>query len=127
MQIVEITSVTDRFGNLIVPTEILRESGIGARERVHLAWISDKEEPWNIYREFFVSKGGIQDILENPEPEFGEIQIPVELLEAAGIADEDEITIACADGAILISRTDAEGIAALLSEEFIKTRSIRCE
>jgi len=127
MKITEITAETDRFGNLTIPALVLRESGIGPREKVYLAWIADTEEGWNTYREIFISPKGIAGVLEEDEPEFGEIQIPSELLEAAGIPDDDDVMITCADGAVIISRSDTDGLAALLGEYFILNGGVQNE
>lgn len=120
MKIIEMTATTDRSGGLTIPARILRESGVGAGERVRLAWMSKESSgEQNSFREFFISPHGFDAALNEFEPDGGEFQIPAELLEAAGIPDECDVTITCVEGAIIISQEDSGGFAELLGEIYM--------
>lgn len=119
MKIIEMTTNTDRTGGLTIPAHILRESGVGAGESVRLAWMSKEGDgDKNTFREFFISTRGFDAALGDYEDE-REIQIPSELLDAAGIPDECEVAITCVEGAIIISQEDSGGLADLLGEIYM--------
>lgn len=72
--------------------------GINPNDTVYVSYISD-DTLKNRFRELLVSSFPL-DELEQPSP----VLIPTNLLEEANISENQDIEIACLDGAILIKR-----------------------
>lgn len=117
MKIIELTAKTGIDGSLTVPAKVMREVGVTAGQSVCLAYISDAGER-NIFREFLVTPKGFAEAMP-PEPDIGEFEIPSDLLAAAGIPDDSDVTITCVEGAIVITQDDAQGLSELLGELYL--------
>jgi len=118
MKIIELTCTVDKNGGLKIPAHILEEMDITAGDSVRLAYLSGSEacDSRNTYREFMVTPRGIAAALDECEPDAGGFQIPAELLEAAHIPPDSDITITCVDGAIIIGEAGLFAIPDELSE-----------
>ena len=118
MKIIELTCTVDKQGGLKIPAHILREMGITSGDSVRLAYLSSGAacDSRNTYREFMVTPSGITAALDECEPDAGGFQIPAELLEAAHIPPDSDITITCVDGAIIIGEAGLFAIPDELSE-----------
>jgi len=131
MKIIELTCTVDKQGGLKIPAHILREMGITSGDSVRLAYLSSGAacDSRNTYREFMVTPSGITAALDECEPDAGEFQIPAELLEAAHIPPDSDITITCAEGAIIISEADIfalpDELSALLDDLGIDPENVR--
>lgn len=131
MKIIELTCTVDKQGGLKIPAHILREMGIISGDSVRLAYLSGSEacDSRNTYREFMVTPNGITIALDECEPDAGEFQIPAELLAAANIPPDSDITITCVDGAIIIGEAELfalpDELSALLDDLGIDPENVR--
>lgn len=131
MKIIELTCTVDKSGGLKIPAHILREMGITSGDCVRLAYLSgsDAADSRNTYREFMITSNGITAALDECEPDAGEFQIPAELLEAAHIPPDSDITITCVDGALIISEAELfalpDELSALLDDLGIDPENVR--
>ena len=131
MKIIELTCTVNKQGGLKIPAHILREMGITSGDSVRLAYLSSSTacDSRNTYREFMVTPSGIAASLDECEPDAGEFSIPAELLEAAHIPPDSDITITCAEGAIIISEADIfalpDELSALLDDLGIDPENVR--
>jgi hypothetical protein len=108
MKIVETKGKIAEDGSIILPPGVLKNMCVEAGDTVSLAYLTHHPvKAINSYGEFFISKNGI-DQLEEPvkSPEQAELQLPHELLEAAGIPLEGDLDIRCVPGVILIGSND---------------------
>lgn len=131
LKIIELTCTIDKQGGLKIPAHILREMGITSGDSVRLAYLSGGEagDSRNTYRELMVTPSGIAAAMGECEPDSGEFQIPAELLAAAHIPLDSDISITCVDGAIIIGEAELfalpDELSALLDDLGIDPENVR--
>ena len=113
MKISELQLRLDINGELVIPTELLREMELFPLDTVYLAYLT-RDGLKNEYQEFLLTP----QPLEGPGEE-GKIVIPSSLLEQACIAPDGDIQILCLNGAILLcedSILDKQDLELLLQQ-----------
>ncbi len=98
MQISEIAITVGKNGSLLIPSDVLKEMGLGPNSLIHIAYLTRSGEE-NTFQELFLSPDGIERIQEDAA-----IQLPNMLLEQAGLTDGGDLKILCLNGCILICR-----------------------
>lgn len=117
MKIIELQCTTDTNGNLQIPRRVLLEMNIRPENQVRLAYLSDNNSI-NTYGEFMITPDGLTATLDKFGNEVNSVNIPTELLEAAGIPDDSDITITCENGEIVIREAGLFDSPSELSEMF---------
>ena len=113
MKISELRLSLDINGELIIPTELLREMELFPMDSVYLAYLT-RDGLKNEYQEFLLSPQPLEELGEE-----GKIVIPSSLLEQARIAPDGDIQILCLNGAILLcedSVLDRQDLELLLQQ-----------
>lgn len=93
MDILEAEMTTSARGNLVIPAHMLEELGVGPQTPVTV--LSPVPGPGET-REFLVVPPGWEG--EGGMP----LEIPLELLEKAGISEDADLTVLCRDGRICL-------------------------
>lgn len=96
MKISELQLRLDINGELVIPTELLREMELFPLDTVYLAYLT-RDGLKNEYQEFLLTTHPLEDLGED-----GKIVIPSSLLEQAHIALDGDIQILCLNRAILL-------------------------
>lgn len=117
MRINEITCATDKNGGLTIPEHILREMDIKPESNVKLAFFSD-DISVNTYSEFLITPDGFIAMLDGSGQMVDGLEIPVELLEAAGIPSDSDISIAFEKGEMIIRAANVIELPADLLKTF---------
>jgi len=118
MKIIELTCTTDKNGSLRIPRRILSEMGIRPESQVRLAYLDDSGGTTNTYSEFMITPDGLEAALDKHGQDVNGLEVPTELLDAAGISDDSDVTITCGNGEIIIREAGLLDFSAELSELF---------
>ena len=113
MKISELQLRLDINGELVIPTELLREMELFPLDTVYLAYLT-RDGLKNEYQELLLTPQPLEDLGED-----GKIVIPSSLLEQARIAPDGDIQILCLNGAILLcedSVLDKQDLELLLQQ-----------
>lgn len=113
MKISELQLRLDINGELVIPTELLREMELFPLDTVYLAYLT-RDGLKNEYQEFLLTPQPLEDLGED-----GKIVIPSSLLEQVRIAPDGDIQILCLNGAILLcedSVLDKQDLELLLQQ-----------
>ena len=95
MKLAELKLSVDATGSLQIPADILKTMKIRAGE-VYISYLTtDGEE--NKYRELFLSPVPVDKVDTEPD-----IQIAEDILQQAGISNNDEVSLVCVDGAVIL-------------------------
>ena len=100
MTLSELTCQIDPSGNLLIPSDVIRDIGLIPGDLIHIAYIS-KNGVTDDYQELLLTGTGIEGIDEG-ESSF---HIPTRLLEQANIPADSDLQISFSDGLIVISRS----------------------
>lgn len=104
MKIIEMESIMDQQGKLIISPCIMDDMGLVPGDRVRLVCISKSPDDLRkIFSELLDAPEGITGF---DEAEEGEITLPNTLLEAANIPVDSDLDIICTEGAIIIMAAD---------------------
>lgn len=117
MKIIELTCTTDKNGSLRIPRRVLLEMDIQPESQVKLAYLSGRGGT-NTYCEFMVTPDGITAALDEYDQEVNGLVIPIELLDAAGIPADSDISITCGIGEIILRDAELFESSAGLSKLF---------
>lgn len=113
MKISELRLSLDVNGELVIPTELLREMELSPMDSVYLVYLT-RDGLKNEYQEFLLTPQPLEDLGED-----GKIVLPSSLLEQACIAPDGDIQILCLNGAILLcedSILDKQALELLLQQ-----------
>lgn len=108
----EIFFETNENGVLLVNDHILSQMGIGKNEQIYIAYLCPSDtEIVNEFREFILTKDGVDKILREIEMEEEvSLTIPNELMIDAGIPLEADLDVICKKGLIVIKLAKADEI-----------------
>lgn len=111
MKLMRMCIILDEQGKAALPEKLLREAGIKPGEKIEATLITELEEMKSICPKLILTHDGIGIAMELPcmqeeEEEEGDLALPTEWLEAAGIPEESDLEVMCTPGAILIKEAD---------------------
>ena len=108
----EIFLETNENGELLINDRILSQMGIGKNEQIYIAYLCPSDtEIVNEFREFILTKDGVDKILREIEMEEEvSLTIPNELMIDAGIPLEADLDVICKKGFIVIQPAKADEI-----------------
>lgn len=108
----EIFFETNVNGELLVNNHILSQMGIGKNEQIYIAYLCPSEtEIVNEFREFILTKDGVEKIQQEMEmEEEASLTIPNELMIDAGIPLEAYLNVICKMEMIVIQSAKADEI-----------------
>jgi len=96
MTIIETTYTVSQHGTLKISRKAISGMGLQPGDTVRVAYLSDDGQA-NIFREFLLTKDGIDAATAD-----GQIAIPTDLLEQAGIPQNADVQVIYGNGAIVL-------------------------
>jgi len=107
MKLIEMTTLTDKKGFLIIPPQLIAKMGVKPNEEIRLTFVSDSGEMDNTHVQFVISPKGIAaQLLEPGEDDGDSLTLPHDLMEAAQIPIDSDLEVLCTAGAIVILASD---------------------
>jgi hypothetical protein len=106
MKLIEMTTLTDKKGFLIIHPQLLVGMGIKPNEEIRLTYVSESGEMDNTHAQFVITPEGIAAKLLEHGEEDDSLALPHDLMKAAQIPLDSDLEVLCTAGAIVILASD---------------------
>lgn len=110
MKLIEIRTFVDKQGRIILPAELPGVAGLKPGDEVHVTLAVSQEETQSLCPQLVITPLGVEIAVHlsgwQEDDEEGDLILPNDLLEAAGIPEGSDLEIVCTAGAIVIMESD---------------------
>lgn len=134
MKLIEMRTLVDKQGHIILPGEPLGTAGLKPGDEVRVTLAVGQEETENLCPQLVITPQGVGVAVQlsgwREDDEEGDLTLPNDLLEAAEISADSDLEIVCTAGAIVIIESDIldslpEELRELFSELGIDPGTVR--